>query len=568
MGAARGETGVQRWLSRTGWSWRALIAALGAALAGLVAGSAYLDARQGVLQPAEWSDRLLFPVLTLLVLLAQPWLDRRFRVALEELHSRIDLSPSELVAILARKSRLGGVWEWLPAALGALLGILLERPWMPPYGWGAAAEVLSAGLACGAIAWLVATCLLRTQLLGCLRRGTLQLRPLDAAVRWSLDVVVVFGALVLAGVPFFVRQQDRLVFALYGGILLLVVFGFVLSRVLAYLLSSVYQSRILYAVILILVTAALGTFGYQVLEGWDLMDGLYMTVISMTTVGYGETRPLTLLGRVFTMFLIVTSIGIAGYAISTVAGYVVEGEFNRIFRGRRMRKEIDKLDQHIILCGAGRVGREIATEFYKTLTPFVIVEPRAEVLQEIPFLNEIPYLEADASRDQVLKEAGVEKAAGLVAALHDDQSNLFLVLSARALNPKLRIIARLADDANEKKLLRAGASAVVHPEAIGGLRMASMMIRPEVVTFLDQMLRVTGRTLRVEELRVPEGLRGKSLAELNLVEATGLLTVALKARGRGGYEFNPPPSTELEEGDVLIVMGTPQQLRQARSLGS
>ncbi len=566
MAARGGETLVEQWMARAGRGWWFLLGLAVVSSSGAAVLALYLDGRLGEAAPKDWLDLLFFPLILTLVLTVQPLLRRRFRAALEELVTRIDLRRAELRERITRKSRLRGPWEWGPFLAGLLVGLALDEPWAAPYNWVHAVEAVFAGLACGLISWLVATSLLRTQLLEYLRRGAVTLRPLDPTVRWSFEVAGVLAALGLTGVVFLLNRPGRLAFGIYGSVLLLVVFGFLLHRVVAHLISSVHQSRIVFAVVLIVVTAAVGTIGYQLLEGWDLMDGLYMTVISMTTVGYGETRPLTTTGRIFTMLLVVASIGIAGYAISTVAGYVVEGELNRLFRGRRMQKEIAKLSEHVILCGAGRVGREIASEFYKTLTPFVIIEPKAENLQEIDFLEEIPYLEADATRDQSLKDAGVERASGMVAALHDDQSNLFLVLSARALNPKLRILARLADDANEKKLLRAGASAVVHPEAIGGLRMASMMIRPEVVTFLDQMLRVTGKTLRVEELRIPERLGGRTVEELNLAEASGLLTLALRARGRGGYEFNPPASTQVEEGDVLIVMGTPQQLRTARNL--
>ncbi len=564
---ARGaETFLEWWLKRVDWGPLRLMLASSFTLGAMVAGAAFLDGDWADLGLAEWVHRSVFPALILLIIGVQPILAWRFTRALDALQEHIDLTPGRLSAFISKTSNLRTAWEWAPFVGGALVALVVERPWLWPFEWSSAVDALGGALCTGALCWLVATSLLRTQLLGHLRRGALQLWPLDPTVRWSLEVALVVAGLALAGLLFMLNRPDRLAVIVYGGTLLLLIFVFLLSRVLARLISSVYQSRILYAVILMLVTAAVGTIGYQVLEGWDLMDGLYMTVISMTTVGYGETRPLTPSGRIFTMFLIVASIGIAGYAISTVAGYVVEGEFNRLFRGRRMKKEISKLENHIILCGSGRVGREIATEFYKTLTPFVIVEPKEESLQEVPFLDEIPHLLADPTRDQVLKDAGVEKASGLVAALHDDQTNLFLVLSARALNPKLRIIARLADDANERKLMRAGASAVVHPEAIGGLRMASMMIRPDVVTFLDQMLRVTGKTLRVEELKASPSMAGKTLQELNLSEAAGLLTMALKARGRGGYEFNPPASTQIEEGDVLIVMGTPQQLATARNL--
>ncbi len=224
------------------------------------------------------------------------------------------------------------------------------------------------------------------------------------------------------------------------------------------------------------------------------------------------------------------------------------------------------MQDHIVLCGAGRTGLEIAQELYKTLTPFVIVERSREALDRLPFLEEIPHLRGDATQDSVLRRSGIEKAKGLLAVLPDDQANVFLVLTVRALNPELRIIARLADDRNREKLLRAGADAVVQTQAIGGLRMASMMIRPSAVTFLDKMLRVTGDTLRVEEVTVTASMQNQTLGALNLGERVGLLLVALQRQGGEDYQFSPRSDTELKEGDVLIVMGSPRQVAEARNI--
>ena len=231
-----------------------------------------------------------------------------------------------------------------------------------------------------------------------------------------------------------------------------------------------------------------------------------------------------------------------------------------------MDNRIARMRDHIVLCGAGRTGLEIAQELYKTLTPFVIIEKDEEALQHLKFLKEIPYLQGDATRDSVLKRSGIERAQGLLAVLPNDQANVFLVITVRALNPDLRIISKLREDNNHQKLLRAGADAVVQTQAIGGLRMASMMIRPSVVTFLDKMLRVTGETLRVEELAATASMQGKTLGQLNLNERSGLLVVALQRPDEQEYSFNPQPETELSEGDVLIVIGSPRQVREAREI--
>jgi voltage-gated potassium channel len=308
-----------------------------------------------------------------------------------------------------------------------------------------------------------------------------------------------------------------------------------------------------------------GTLGYFWLEDWPLLDALYMTIISMTTVGYGEIRELTAPGRIFTMALLVVSIGTAGYAVSTIASFVVEGEFHRILRGRRMDKRISNLRNHIILCGAGRTGRHIAEEFQKTNTPFVVIEQNVEAIPHMLHLGDVLHLQADATQDESLLLAGIEHARGLVTVLGEDKDNVFVVLTARSLNPELRIVARLIEEENAEKLRKAGADEVVSPNAIGGLRMASVVIRPAVVSFLDEMLRVTENTLRVEEVEITDTspVAGQTLRDADIRGRTGLLVVALKSRA-GHYQFNPDPQTRLISGDILIVIGTPDQLATVR----
>lgn len=561
---------LEDWVYRRGWSWGWVTAAATLLPVLLFAAAAWLDGLLDELTLADLWNVLFVPTLIAYTLGIQPLMGRRFDHAMNFLRPRLVLSEEDFVRMIAR-SKPRRRWEWLSLGVGAALGILLERPWGQFPFWEAIVfGIFGQALVFGLIGWFLFTTLNRTQLLGYVHRRPLEPgadpEKIDPMLRWSLEAAASFLGLFLLTALFLRQHVGGATFFLYGGLLLVIVIAVLLNRAVSAVLSSVYQSRILYSLILLSLTAVAGTLGYQALEGWSWMDGLYMTIITMTTVGYGETHDLTRTGMVFTMILVVTSIGIAGYAISTVAGYVVEGEFNRIFRSRRMDKRISKLNNHVILCGAGRIGREIAGELYKTLTPFLIIEPNPEVLNQIPFLDEVPYLQEDATRDETLRRAGVDRARGLLATLSDDQANVFLVLSVRALNPKLRIIARLANDENRKKLLRAGADDVVHTEAIGGLRMASMMIRPSVVTFLDQMLRVTGETLRVEEVRVTDSMAGRSLDELKVAEQTGLLVMAFKPIDKSGYQFNPPQDTTLQSGDVLIVMGTPKQLAKVNAM--
>jgi voltage-gated potassium channel len=318
--------------------------------------------------------------------------------------------------------------------------------------------------------------------------------------------------------------------------------------------------RLIIAMLMVVAVAITGTLGYHFIEGWPLMDGLYMTVITMATIGYGETRPLDESGRLFTIGLIFASIGIAGYAISTVGAFIVEGQLYNVIRGRRMDRQINLLKNHIILCGAGHTGKWVAEELFKTRTPFVIIEQDENALSHISHIDDMLFVEGDATSDTTLRSAGIERARGLVTSLGADKDNVFVVLTARSLNPKLRIVARVVDVENTGKLMTAGADDVVSANAIGGLRMASVMLRPSVVSFLDQMLRVAGGALRVEEVavnKVPDIVE-KTLMQADVRGRSGMLVVAVKRDKE--YLFNPDPKMVLRAEDVLIVMGTPEQI--------
>ena len=325
--------------------------------------------------------------------------------------------------------------------------------------------------------------------------------------------------------------------------------------------SEDHRTRLVNSLLLIVGVLMAGTMGYMLIEHWPWMDALYMTVITVGTVGYGETHHLSATGRVFTMMLIVGSIVLIGYSVSTLAAFVIEGEFNRLVEGRRMDKRLAGLRDHIILCGLGQTGKWIAEELRKTGTPFVAIERSPEPIRDIAQNPENHYLQGDATEDDTLLEAGIQRAKGLITVLSQDKDNVFVVLTARSLNPSLRIVARLIEEANAAKLRKAGADEVVSPNAVGGMRMASVMIRPAVVTFLDTMLRMTGPTLRLEEVRVTPGsaLAGKTLVQADIGRRTGLLVVAIQPR-EGGYNFNPGGQVMLREGDVLIILGTREQL--------
>lgn len=324
--------------------------------------------------------------------------------------------------------------------------------------------------------------------------------------------------------------------------------------------------RLVSAILFLVLALIVGVVGYQLIERWNFSDSLYMTVITLATVGYGETNPLTPTGRIFTMFLIMIGVGSLTYGLTAATAFVVEGTLTDIIGRRRMEAEIHKLNDHIILCGIGETGRYIAEEFLKTRVPFIVVDKDGDRIRQMEKIGRFLHIEGDATDDEVLLEARIKEARGLVAALPHDRDNVFVILTARGLNPNLRIVSQVIEEESRVKLLKAGADETVSTNFIGGLRMASVMIRPTVVSFLDKMLRASGDDVRVAEAKIPAGskLAEHSLGDARVYEKTGLTVIAI-ARGER-YELNPSPGARLHEGDGLIVCCSVDQLKKLNDL--
>lgn len=322
------------------------------------------------------------------------------------------------------------------------------------------------------------------------------------------------------------------------------------------------RQRLVVASGLLILVLMVGVTGYMILEGWNFLDSLYMTIISLTTVGYGETRKLTSIGRVFTMFLLLSGMGILAYGIGTFTAFLVEGHLSNFLRIRSMQKRIKRLHDHFILCGFEGEAHYVLEEFNKTQTPLVVIAKDIEMLEKNFPERDMLYVEGDPTKEQVLKMANIENAKGLITALQSDSENLLVVLSARELAPQLRIISGVFDRDNLHKFQRVGADATVMASFIGGLRMASEAIRPTVVSFLDTMLRETDITLRIEEVKVLEGWEyaGKTLREIHFPSHTDLVIVAVKPSGSVKYVYNPKSDYVVSEGDVLIVIGSLDQI--------
>ncbi len=326
------------------------------------------------------------------------------------------------------------------------------------------------------------------------------------------------------------------------------------------------QQRVVQVSFLLVAVAIVGTLGYVVLEGWSIYDGLYMTMITLATIGYGEVHPLSAAGRAFTMVLIVVGVGLVAYGFATLTAFWVEGSVSDVWERRRMELQISKLKDHVVVCGGGQTGRHIAEELQKAGMPFVVIEQDEARRQALMKTCEHALtIAGDATDIEVLKHAGVERAFGLAACMPADKDNLFALLTARDLNPTMRIVTRvIADDANSR-LQKVGADAVVSTSRIGALRIASEMLRPHVVSVLDAMLREPS-PIRVQEVRVGAGAAGRRLCDLRMQERAGTIVFAMREAGSRRHIFNPPPERILAEDDILILCADPAQHEHAKAV--
>ncbi len=316
--------------------------------------------------------------------------------------------------------------------------------------------------------------------------------------------------------------------------------------------------RLQLGIFALIIIVAIGVVGYTFIEGWSFLDSLYMTITTITTVGFREVHPLSDAGRIFSIFLIIGGVGGALYILTTIMGYLMEGQFGTTIWRRRMKTKIAKLKKHFILCGYGRVGQEIAQAFSEEEAPFVIIDKDEEQVAKAEKDGYL-YIFGDATSDEVLKEAGIERAYGLVSAVGSDSDNTFITLSAREARPDLFIEARCASPESEGKLRRAGADRVISPHAIGGRRMAMLAMRPAVVDFIDTVTYGPGRELQLENVDVASSssLIGKSMDQ---ARSQVDITVLAMRKQSGELIANPPGEEIIKEGDRLIVIGTKQHL--------
>ena len=314
------------------------------------------------------------------------------------------------------------------------------------------------------------------------------------------------------------------------------------------------------------VIAVIGVLGYRFIEKWTYLDSVYMTVITLFTVGFKEVSPLSPAGKVFTIFIIVAGVGSAIYAAGQVVEIIVAGEMMDYRKRRNMEKKIREMKGHHIVCGFGRVGHQVAQAFEEWRVPFVVIDPKKESLDELDARG-IPVLIGDATDDTVLTAAGIDYAKGLIACSDSDVANVYITLSARQLNPGLNIVARAGLKDTEKKLTMAGANKVISPYFISGLRMAAMATRPVATDFLDLVSHSGLVDFSLFQITIPTGspLSGKSIAQADIRNTSGALVLAIR-KADGSFDLQPKDTSTIDTNDVLVVLGTQEQFASLQKI--
>lgn len=332
------------------------------------------------------------------------------------------------------------------------------------------------------------------------------------------------------------------------------------------------QKRLYLTIMALLCVVVVGTFGYKFFGGaeWTYLDALYMTIITITTVGYGEIHNLESNqdARLFTIFILLVGMALLLYGIGNATAFIIEGNLSSLIWRRRIMKKINKMKDHIIVCGAGEIGMNIIDELLKTDYGAVCIERDPAIVETLKNKDKLLIIQGDATDDDVLIEAGIENAFGIISTFSSDKENLFVTVSARQLSPKIRIVTQAVDPTAQKKLYRGGANSVVSTNFIGAMRLTSEMVRPSVVNFLDQMLRVKESTIRIEEVTIPENSRyiGKNLIEAGIGKETGVLVIAIRNLVTNQFIYSFTPENRLKGGDILVVIGSVEQVKKLRKL--
>ena len=318
-----------------------------------------------------------------------------------------------------------------------------------------------------------------------------------------------------------------------------------------------------YTLILLLAVMVIGSTGYRIL-GFTLSEAIYQTIITIATVGFEEVHPLDNRGMWFTSALVIFSFGIFAYAVTTFTRFIVEGVFRNTFKDNKVKRKIDKISDHVIICGYGRNGRQAAWELLQHNATLVVIEHKAEIVQSLRESPGMLYVEGDATNESILRQANIESARAMITTLPVDADNLFVVLTAKELNPDLKIISRASQDHSDVKLKRAGATNVIMPDKIGGQRMAKLVAQPDIVEFMEIILLQSADNVILEEIpctKLASNYMGKSILELDIRNTSGANIIGMKREDKS-YLINPHPETTLRSTDKLFALGTKAQIQQ------
>ena len=326
------------------------------------------------------------------------------------------------------------------------------------------------------------------------------------------------------------------------------------------------SKKLRYSLLMLIAIIAFGTCGYYFVEHMPLFEAFYMTIITITTVGFAEVIPLSQIGRTITVIIIILGISVGAYTIGVLVRALVEGELVKIFGRIKVQKQVSGLKNHFLICGFGRIGRIICDELEADNIDFVVIEQDSQVIEHIQARKYL-YLEMDATGEEALMQAGIMKAKGIVTAVNNDANNVFITMTAKSLRSDVFVLARASEEQNEAKLFRAGANRVVSPYLIGGRRIAQMLKKPTVVDFIDIAMMGSHLGLMMEEASIGDksSLIGKNLIDSNLRRDYGVIIVAIKKLS-GDMVFNPMPSEALEAGDVIVVIGKKEDLKRMNTV--
>jgi voltage-gated potassium channel len=327
-----------------------------------------------------------------------------------------------------------------------------------------------------------------------------------------------------------------------------------------------YRSHVKIAILCLFSVVAISVIGYMIIENMSFVDALYMAVITLTTVGFREVKELSEAGKIFTIIVIILGVAGIAYSLRIIVEFVLYEKIGERWRIRKMNEKINKLENHYIICGYGRIGEEICKQFIKTETPFVVIERNPEIIEEIKEEG-LLYVEGSAEENEILLKAGIERAKGLLSVLPSDADNVFVALSAKSLNPKIMVATRATDMQAEEKLRKAGADKVICPYTIGGRRLAAMVLKPTVIDFLDTVVSAGNLELQMEEIQVGAGseMVGKALVDTQIRQGSGAIIVAILDH-KSHLKVNPSPKQEIFAEDVLIALGTSSQLKRLKEM--